>query len=112
MDAKWLLFSWWPFLLPEVLAQPQSLPLVVRLHVEAVQALGLDGETFVGEASDNLPVFDHERHFVRAHLEHSLRAAGDVAESRIEEAGVVDSELANERVVRNHFGRKPRRHFH
>jgi hypothetical protein len=52
----------------EVLAQPQSLTLIVGPDVHAIEALRLHGETLVGKTADDLAVFNDERDLVRSDL--------------------------------------------
>ena len=58
-------------------------------------------------------MFDDERHLVGADLQHragARRAFDRIAESGIEEAGVMDAELPDQRVVGDHLGGMVGRH--
>ena len=96
----------------EVSAQPKSLALIARTNLLAIKALRLNHESLVSETADDLPVFNHERNFVGADFEYCLCSSTDIPESWVEEASVVDSELSNLCVVRDHLGREPRWHLH
>ena len=82
----------------EMLAEPQSLALVVRGRAGAVELVALRrvAERLVNEATDRLAVLEQERHIAAAHFQHRARArsaVGTLTEARIEEAGVMDAEL-------------------
>src|SRR5688572_5494505 len=99
----------------EVLGELQALRLVVRGEVAAVDQLWRRRELLVDEAADGLPVLQDEWHLVRTHLEHGARAgtAGlGMPEPRIEEARVVHTELADQRIERHHLGRLVGRHLY
>src|SRR5688500_4413859 len=58
----------------EMLAERDSLPLIVGLEAGAVKLARRRSEPLVHEPPDDLPVLDHARNFVRAHFEHRARA--------------------------------------
>src|SRR5581483_8566186 len=92
---------------PEVLRQLQALALVVGA-VLAVEARRAVGERLVDEARDGLAVLEQERRLVAPHLEYASGADAvglRRAEAGVEEARVVDAELADRRVDRGHLGR-------
>ena len=98
-----------------MLGQLQALRLVVGADVVAVELVGPRGQPLVDEAADDLAVLEDERHLVAAHFEHGAAApapGGGVAEARIEEAGIVDAELADQRIERHHLGGVVRRDVH
>src|SRR4051812_18191743 len=91
-----------------MLRKLELLALVVRgadLPVEAIRHLG---HSLEGKAADHLPILKDERHLMAAHLEDAAAARVPVfsqTESGIEEAGVVNAELAHLRRNRDHLGR-------
>src|SRR5690242_5606813 len=90
----------------EMLGELQALRLVVRADALAVKRLGTRQHRLVDEPADDLPVFEDERHFARAHLEHgaaALPARARIAEARIEEARIVHAEFADQRIERHHL---------
>src|SRR5271166_3792902 len=97
----------------EMLRQRQALALVGGADRGAVELVGSGDQPLVDETADDLTVLDQERHLVRAYFEDGA-AAGAAglggAETRIEEAGVMHSELADEGVVGQHLGGMVRRH--
>ena len=89
-----------------MLAELQALALVVAAAF-AVEAVGAFGQGFVDQAGDDLAVFQHEGCVVGANLEHAFRARAVrlvSAEAGVEEAGIVDAELADRGVDGGHFG--------
>src|SRR5690348_942562 len=99
----------------KMLRQLQRLALVVRAEAGAIEDPGPFGHAFIDEATDDLAVLEDERHLARAHLEHGprrLHAVGCMAEAGVEEAGIVDPELAHHRVEGHHLGREVGRHVH
>jgi hypothetical protein len=98
-----------------MLRQLQALRLVVRAEVGAVERLRPRQHVLVDQPADDLPVLQDERHLVTAHFQHRAAAdaaRGGMAEARIEEAGIVDAELADQRIERRHLGGVERRHVH
>src|SRR3982074_3396554 len=94
----------------EVLAECVLLALIVRVQrVSVSQVRGLE-HPLETQLADLLPMIDGKRHVMRAHLE-SGAAAGDpvrsriIAETRVEEAGVVGSQLPAGGVIGGHLGR-------
>ena len=55
----------------EVLGQFQSLSLIVGGYARAIKLLRHLGHAFIHETPDDLPVFQHDRRFVAAHLKHA-----------------------------------------
>src|SRR5437763_191454 len=99
----------------EVLRQLQGLRLVVRADGLAVELARPRQHLFVDQAADGLAVLEDERHLARAHFEHGARAAAAgarIAETGIEEAGVMHPELADKRIERHHLGGVIGRHLH
>ena len=96
----------------EVFAQPKSLALIARTNLLAIKALRSNRESLVSETAHDLPVFNRERNFVGADFEYCLCSSTDITESWVEETSVVDSELSNQCVVRDHLSREPRWHLH
>src|ERR1043166_3754658 len=81
----------------ELLGQRHILPLVRRPDVHAVDPGRPLGQPLVLQPADDLPVLELERHLVAAHFEHGPRAhdvVPAVAEAGVEEARVMDPELA------------------
>ena len=77
------------------------------LEQAAVQAVGRLGQSLIEQPADDLAILEHERHVVRADLEHRprARAAGvGVAKSGIEKSGVMDAEFTDQGVVGTHLG--------
>src|SRR6187399_528334 len=70
----------------EMLRQFQALRLVVRADALTVQRVGARQHGLIDEPADDLPVFENEWQFARAHLEH--RAAALPARARIAEARI------------------------
>src|SRR5580765_1599291 len=98
-----------------MLAQRDALALVGGFHADAVELRRRRGQPLVDETPDDLAVLDHERQLKRAHLEHRARALPArvrIAETGIEEPGIVNAELPDQRVVRDHLRREHRRHLH
>src|SRR3569623_3343864 len=70
---------------------------------------------FINETPDDLAMLENEGHFARTHLQYRARplpARAGMTEARIEEACVVNTEFADQRVDRHHFGGVIRRHLH
>src|SRR5918998_649661 len=83
---------------PEMLRKLQGLTLVVRARARPVEHARPLGHALVDEAADDLAVLQDEGHVAGADLEDRARARPPrtgVAEAGIEEAGVVDPELAD-----------------
>lgn len=79
-----------------MLGQFQALCLIVRAEICAVERLRPLQHVLVDQPSDDLAVIEDERHFVAAHFEHGPAAGaarGRMAETRIEETGIVDTEF-------------------
>ena len=60
-------------------------------------------------------MLEDERHLARAHFQHRARAlpaGAGIAETGIEEAGVMHAEFADQRIERHHLGGIVRRHLH
>src|SRR5436309_9906071 len=91
----------------EMLGQCEPLALIGGADGAPVELVRAGDQALVDEAAQNLAVLDQKRHLVRAHLENGA-AAGPAAlrgaKARIKEAGEMDAELADEGVVREHFG--------
>jgi hypothetical protein len=68
-----------------MLRQLQSLRLIVRLQVGAVERLRPRQHVLVDQPADDLAVFEDERHFMAAHFQHG--AAAGAAGGRMAEAG-------------------------
>ena len=95
-----------------MLAQPKSLALITGIDIHAVKTFRLNRESLVSETAHDLSVFNHERHFVGTNFEYCLGSPADITESWVEETGVVDSELSDQCIVRDHLGREPGWHSH
>src|SRR5438270_841126 len=69
-----------------------------------------------GQLADGLAVLDHEGNIAGAYLECGPRAespsGGVIAETRIEEPGIVSAQLAGRGVVGHHLGGVHRRNAH
>src|ERR1043165_8375285 len=75
----------------EMLGELQALRLVVRADALAIQRFGTRQHGLIDEPADDLPVFEDERHFARAHLEQcaaALPASARITETRIEDARI------------------------
>ena len=97
-----------------MLAQLQALGLVVRADALAVHGVGPRQHFLVDQAADDLAVFEDERHFARAHFQHRARAlpaGAGIAETGIEEAGIMHAEFADQRIERHHLRGVIRRHL-
>ena len=89
-----------------MLGEFQALGLVVRLEVGPVEMVRAFFHPLIDEASDGLAILENERHFVAADLKHgpaAEAAGGRVTETRIEEAGIVNAELADQWIEGRHF---------
>src|SRR5438309_5218612 len=89
---------------PEMLAQLQSLRLIVEADALAVERIWARQHFLVDQATDDLAVLQDERHFARAHFQHRARtlpAGAGIAEAGIEEAGIMHTEFPNEGVERH-----------
>ena len=98
-----------------MLGELQALRLIIRANALAVKLPRPRQHLLIDETADDLAVLQDERHFARAHLEHRAGAAAAgalVAETRIEEAGIVHAEFADQRIERHHLGGIIRRHLH
>lgn len=98
-----------------MLGKFQALGLVVGAQAAAIEAFRFLQHMLVNQAADDLAVFQDEGHFVAAHFQHRAAACAAglrVAEAGIEEAGIVDAELAYQGVKGCHFGRIKRGHMH
>ena len=98
-----------------MLGQLEALRLVVRADAHAVERRWPRQHLLIDQTADDLAVLEDERHLARAHLQHRAGAAAAgalVAEARIEEAGVVHAEFADQRIERHHLGGVVRRHLH
>src|SRR5579862_4341917 len=99
----------------KVLRQFEALRLIVRADTAAVKLVWTRQHSFVDKPADDLAVFEDERHFARAHLEHGSRseaARSGVAETRIEEARIVHAEFTDQGIERHHFCGVIGRHLH
>src|SRR5690349_19435022 len=93
-------------LLPKMLAERNALALI-RIRDGSVEFRRTFGQALVCQPADDLVILDQERHLERPDLEDRPRARAILlveTEARIEEPGVVHAKLADQRVVRNHFG--------
>src|ERR1700740_2253802 len=89
-----------------MLRKLEALALVILTDGLAVNALRSLGQRLIHQAADDLAIFEDKRHLVGAYLEHgtgTFAAARLVSETRIEETGIVNAELPNERIERHHF---------
>src|ERR1700756_2187492 len=85
---------------PKMFAQLQALRLVVRADALAVHGLGPRQHFFVNQTADDLAMLEDERHFARAHFQHSTRAlaaGAGIAKSGIEETGIMHAEFTDQR---------------
>src|SRR6202047_2466174 len=92
---------------PKMLAQLQALRLVVRADALAVEGVGPRQHFLVDQTADDLAVLEDERHLARAYFQNRARAlsAGPrIAETGIEEAGIMHAELADQGIERHHLG--------
>src|SRR5437763_8618149 len=99
---------------PEMFREFEALRLVVRADAVAVERVRPRQHLFVDQAADNLTVFENERDLARTHFEHGARAAPAgprIAKARVEEARIVHTEFADQRIERDHFGRIIGRHL-
>ena len=98
----------------EMLAESQGLLLIGRAETDAVEPLRHVEHPIIDDFKKRLTVMDEEGDVVRAYFEHHLGtlelAVGSVAESRIEESGVMRSEFAAGRFIGNHLSGIIRRH--
>src|SRR5579872_5328820 len=93
----------------KLLAQRQPLVLVTRPDSLPVDLRRGAEQALEDQPSDYLAILQQERHFVRAHLEHGVRAfdvIGAVTETRVEEARVIDPELAHRGIIGHHLRRE------
>src|SRR5262245_33836041 len=93
---------------PEMLRQLQALRLVVGAEISAVERGRARAHALVDETPDDLAVLQDEGHFMAAHFEDRAAARPArrrMAESGVEEAGIMDAELADQRVERRHLRR-------
>src|SRR6185437_698007 len=99
----------------EVLAELQSLRLVMRADAVAVDLVGDDGELVIDQAPDDLSILQNERDIKAAHFEYSLRSwrlALGVAKAGVEEARIVHAILSDQGIEWRHLGDRGRRHRH
>src|SRR5829696_6831042 len=92
---------------PAMLRQFQRLALVVRGADLTVKSVRLAGHSLVSEAANGLSVLKHDRDLVAADFEDGAAARAAVrggAEAGVEEAGVMDPELAHHWIDRHHLG--------
>src|SRR5262245_14767208 len=85
----------------EMLGELEALGLVVGADALAVELGRALQHLLVDQPADGLAVLEDERHLARAHLEHGARATAArprIAEAGIEEARIVDAELAHQRI--------------
>src|SRR5580658_7378829 len=90
----------------KVLRQFEALRLVIRADAGAVKLVRPRQHFLVHQAADDLAVLEDERHFARAHFQHGARAqaaGAGIAKTRIEEAGIVHAEFADQRIERYHL---------
>src|SRR5262249_47393667 len=79
---------------------------IVRANPAAVKLIWRCQHLLVDEPADDLTVFENERHFARTHFQHRPRteAAGPrIAETGIEESGIMNAEFADQRIEWNHL---------
>src|SRR5581483_12132880 len=91
----------------EVLGELQTLRLIVRADALTIQHLRPFDHALIDEAPDDLAVLEDEGDLVAADFKHRSAAGSagrGMAEAGIEKAGVVDAELADQRVERHHLG--------
>src|SRR5580704_7087877 len=89
----------------KMLRQFEALRLIVRADAAAVKLVRPRQHFLVDQAADDLAVLEDERHFARAHFQHRARAqaaGAGIAKTRIEEAGIVHAEFADQRIERHH----------
>src|SRR5580692_11285500 len=99
----------------KVLRQFEPLRLVIRADARAVKLVRPRQHFLVDQAADDLAVLEDERHFARAHFQYRARAqaaGAGIAKTRIEEAGIVHAEFADQRIERHHLGGIIGRHLH
>src|SRR6266852_619164 len=99
----------------EMLRELEPLRLVVRAEALAVERCGPLQHSFIDQAADNLSVLQNEGYFARAYFENrpcTAPAGRDMAEPGIEEAGIVHTELSDQRIERHHLSGVVRRHLH
>src|SRR5271157_90575 len=93
---------------PKVLAQREPLLLVRRTNRCAIKFIWLFCHLVVYQSANQLAIFQYYRNFMGSDFQYGLRpfnAIQSVPESRVEEPCVVGAELANRRVIRDHFAR-------
>lgn len=92
----------------KVFAERQSLALVRGANVNPVNLVGPGEKRNVLKTGHHLVVLDQKWNFMRPHFKNCPRApdiVGAVSESRIKEACVMNTELADFLVDGNHFSR-------
>ena len=98
-----------------MLGKLQALGLVVGTEISAVKRLRPLQHVLIDQPADDLSMLENEGDLVAAHLKHGAAArtaCRRVAKAGIEETGIVDAKLADQRVERRHFGGIKRRHMH
>src|SRR5215469_1959086 len=92
-----------------MLGKFQPLTLVVGADSLAIDLWRRIREPLEQKAADDLAVFQNERYLPASHLQHCPGAAafaGFMPEARIKKPGIVDAELAHQRIERHHFRSK------
>src|SRR6202171_4729995 len=90
----------------KVLRQLEALGLVIRADAAAVKLVRPRQHFLVHQTADDLAVFKNERHFARTHFQYRARAraaGAGITKARIEEAGIVHAEFADQRIERHHL---------
>ena len=98
-----------------MLAERKALAVIGRADAAAVELLRNGCQAVIDQSAHRLAVLQQERYFVRADFEDRFGAGAPAwvpAETGVEEAGIVDPELADLDVVRHHFGGTIRRNAH
>lgn len=92
---------------PELLGQFQPLSLIVRGNTGTIQRFGPLGHTLVNQPPDDLAVLQDEGCLVAAHFQHPATArapGGGMAETGIEEPGVMNAEFTRAIAQKGNFG--------
>lgn len=90
-----------------MLRELEPLRLIIGAEVEAVKPLRAVQHVFVDETADDLAMLQNERHLVTADFEHRPAAAAAgrrMAEPGVKETGIMNAELAHQRIERRHLG--------
>src|SRR4051812_2229979 len=97
-----------------MLAQLQSLCLIVRADALTVERVGPRQHFFVDEAADDRAVLEDEGPPARTHFQpraRALPAGAGITEAGIEEARIMHAKFADQWVERHHLGGVIRRHL-